>query len=71
MDKNTVLEAILFMESTLRADGTNVDKMILFGSHAGVFVICQDSKGIFEPFSDKPVSYCMSIIFFPERRFFS
>ena len=34
MDKNTVLEAILFMEITLRAEGLNVDKMILFGSHA-------------------------------------
>jgi predicted nucleotidyltransferase len=60
MDKNTVLEAILFMENTLKTDGLNVDKMIIFGSHAraaatkesdiDVAIISQDfeDKDIFE-----------------------
>ena len=58
MDKNTVLEAILFMESTLRADGLNVDMMILFGSHAGATATKEsdiDVAIISEDFEDKDI----------------
>lgn len=58
MDKNTVLEAILFMERTLRADGLNVDKMILFGSHAGATATKEsdiDVAIISEDFEDKDI----------------
>ena len=58
MDKNTVLEAIIFMESTLRADGLNVDKMILFGSYARATATREsdiDVAIISEDFEDKDI----------------